>query len=132
MSKALSLLVGITLFAPFTDAAQRPNKSKNAVIIFQPDDRQVITDYFRSTSNLPPGLAKRGGNLPPGLQKQLRRNGQLPPGLEKRLNAFPYDLDRRLPRLPAMYRRGTIGDRAVIYDTKTNMILDMINIFAGR
>jgi len=37
-----------------------------------------------------------------------------------------------LPSLPTIYRRGTIGDRAVIYDTKTNTILDTINIFAGR
>src|SRR4249920_2452584 len=106
MRKALSLVIGIILFAPAIDAAQRPRKSKNAVIIFQPDDRQVITEYFRNTRNLPPGLAKRQGNLPPGLEKQLRRNGQLPPGLEKRLTAFPYDLDRRLPRLPTIYRRG--------------------------
>jgi len=132
MRKALFFVIGITLFVPAVGTAQRPHKSKNAVVIFQPDDRQVITEYFRNTRNLPPGLAKRGGNLPPGLEKQLRRNGQLPPGLEKRLTAFPYDLNRRLPPLPTIYHRGTIGDRAVIYDTKTNTILDMINIFAGR
>jgi len=131
MQKALSLVIGVTLFAPAIDASQRAHKSKNAVVIFQPDDRQVITEYFRNTRNLPPGLAKRRG-LPPGLEKQLRRNGQLPPGLEKRLTTFPYDLDRRLRPLPTTYRRGTIGDRAVIYDRETNTILDMINIFAGR
>jgi hypothetical protein len=122
----------MSLFVPAVQAAQKPHKSKNNAVIFQPDDRRVITEYFRNTSNLPPGLAKRGGNLPPGLQKQLRRNGQLPPGLEKRFTAFPGDLDRRLPRLPGTYRRGIIDDRAVIYDPATNTILDMINIFAGR
>jgi hypothetical protein len=132
MRRVLLPLFCITLFVPTLEAAQKAHKSKNGTVIFHPDDRRVITEYFRSTSNLPPGLAKRGGNLPPGLQKQLRRNGQLPPGLEKRFTAFPDDLDRRLPRLPGTYRRGTIGDRAVIYDPTTNTILDMINIFAGR
>jgi hypothetical protein len=132
MRKVLLSLVCLTLFVPAIQAAQKPHKSKNNGVIFHPDDRRVITEYFRNTSNLPPGLAKRGGNLPPGLQKQLRRNGQLPPGLEKRFTAFPDDLDRRLPRLPSSYRRGIIDDRAVIYDPSTNTILDMINIFAGR
>ncbi len=70
-------------------------------IIFTSHDRDIIRDYYGGgNSNLPPGLAKRGGNLPPGLQKHLERNGTLPPGLQKRLTPFPSDLERRLPRLP--------------------------------
>src|SRR5258705_7156046 len=111
----------------------RGKGKKKAKHDFDSQDREVITSYYSGRgSNLPPGLAKRGGNLPPGLQKQLRRNGQLPPGLEKRLSYFPDDLDRRLPRLPAIYRRGTIGNRAVIVDTTTNLILDTIDIFGRR
>src|SRR5262249_34475662 len=38
--------------------------------IFSERDRQTIRSYFRGRySNLPPGLAKRGGDLPPGLEK---------------------------------------------------------------
>src|SRR5512133_1393684 len=38
--------------------------------VFSERNRVIIHDYFRTNySNLPPGLAKRGGNLPPGLQK---------------------------------------------------------------
>jgi hypothetical protein len=118
MRRVLLSVICVTLFVPMMQAAQKPHKAKNSAV-FHPDDRRVITEYFRGTSNLPPGLAKRGGNLPPGLEKQLRRNGRLPPGLEKRFNAFPDDLDRRLPPLPSTYRRGTIGDRAVIYDPAT-------------
>src|SRR5262245_38028870 len=124
MRRTLSLLVCLVLFVPSLQAVQKPNKNKNSAIVFLPDDRRVINEYFRNTSNLPPGLAKRGGDLPPGLQKHIQRNGQLPPGLQKRLTPFPNDLDRRLPRLPSSYRRGTIGDSAVIYDPTTNRILD--------
>ena len=131
MRRTLSVLICIALFVPALQAAQKNNKANNGAIIFHPDDQQVIVEYFRNTSNLPPGLAKRGGNLPPGLQKQLQRNGHLPPGLEKRLTPFPEDLERRLPRLPTIYRRGTIGNRAVIVDA-ANLIIDIIDIVNRR
>lgn len=94
---------------------------------FSPHDRQVIEDYFRDYSNLPPGLAKRGGNLPPGLERQLRRNGSLPPGLEKRVQPFPARLTRELPTLPDGYSRVLLGMRAIILD-RANRIMDMMNI----
>ena len=132
MRRLLSLLICLALFVPVVQAEQKQkNNKKNGEIVFQPDDRRIIGDYFRNNRNLPPGLAKRNGDLPPGLQKQLRRNGHLPPGLEKRLAPFPDDLDGRLPRLPGIYRRGIIGDNAVIYDPTTNTILDMISLFSG-
>jgi hypothetical protein len=130
MRRALFTLVLLGLFAPAIHA-QKKNRDNDQSVIFHPRERQVITDYFRNNSNLPPGLAKRGNNLPPGLQKHLRRNGQLPPGLQKRLTGFPDDLERRLPTLPGIYRRGTIGNNAVIYDPTTMMILDMVEIFTG-
>jgi hypothetical protein len=131
MRKALTLLFCLVLFLPSLQAVQKQKKDKNSAIVFFPDDRRAINEYFRNTSNLPPGLAKRGGDLPPGLQKHLQRNGQLPPGLEKRLTPFPDDLDRRLPRLPSIYRRGTIGDNAIIYEPATNRIVDIIQLFTG-
>ena len=90
-------------------------------------DRDVIREYYRAVppSNLPPGLAKRGGDLPPGLEKQLRRNGHLPPGLEKKLYPFPVDLERRMPPLPPEYGRAFIGGHAVIYNKSTSLILDV-------
>jgi hypothetical protein len=109
--------------------AQKGNRTGSATIVFAPREQAIINEYFQAnTSSLPPGLAKRGGNLPPGLQKQLRRNGQLPPGLQKQFTAFPQDLDRRLAALPAPYQRGTIGDRAIIYNPTTAAILDVIQI----
>lgn len=41
---------------------------------------------------------------------------------------FPVDLERRLPPLPPIYRRGFLGDRAVIYDPATNVILDIFQL----
>jgi hypothetical protein len=93
---------------------------------FRPDDRTIIYDYYRQPSRLPPGLAKKNGQLPPGQAKKLQRNGRLPPGLEKKLQPFPVELDRRLPPLPAGCRRGLYEDQAVIYDTRSMAILDVV------
>jgi hypothetical protein len=100
---------------------------RHVSIVFSVHDREIIRDYYRHGSNLPPGLAKRGGNLPPGLAKQLQRNGTLPPGLQKRLTPFPTDLDRRLSPLPSIYRRGTIGGAVVIVDRRTQRIIDIVD-----
>lgn len=91
-------------------------------IIFNSRDREIIRDYYRGGSNLPPGLAKRGGNLPPGLQKQLRRNGTLPPGLQKRLYYFPDDLNARLSPLPYGYHRGIVDGALVIVDARWRIV----------
>jgi hypothetical protein len=97
-------------------------------IVFSSRDRDIIRDYYHNRySNLPPGLAKRDGNLPPGLQKHLERDGTLPPGLQKRLTPFPDDLERQLPRLPSIYRRGTIGVDVVILDRRTQRIVDIVH-----
>lgn len=139
--KFLTILVAVSLLGAVAQAQgkgkghnkQSGYNDDNAVsvhgsIIFSARDRDIIRDYYRGgNSNLPPGLAKRGGNLPPGLQKQLDRNGTLPPGLQKRLTPFPADLERRLPRLPDIYQRGSIGGSIVIIDRRTQRIMDVIH-----
>lgn len=72
---------------------------------------------------LPPGLAKRD-KLPPGLQKQLERNGKLPPGLQKK--AFPEDLKAKLPPPQPGTERAIVGNDAVLIDTATNVVLDVL------
>ena len=97
-------------------------------ITFGVHDRQIIRDYYQNQySNLPPGLAKRGGNLPPGLQKHLERDGTLPPGLQKRVSPFPAELEARLPRLPSGYGRVILGQIAIILDRRTQRIVDIIH-----
>jgi hypothetical protein len=108
---------------------EHAGKSVSVQAVFGDRDRQVIREYCsQPTSNLPPGLAKRGGQLPPGLEKQLRRNGQLPPGLQKKVQPFPVELERRLPPLPTNYARVCIGGRGLIVDAQFN-IVDIIDIF---
>src|SRR5687767_3178722 len=94
--------------------------------IFAPRDRDVIADYYSRRSGLPPGLAKRQGDLPPGLEKQLQRNGTLPPGLQKKLRPLPTDLERRLDRLPAGYRRGILDRHLIVYRAGTFEIGDTL------
>ena len=145
--KLTSTILGVILFLCSVHLATGADKGKGkakgkkshasvtavqvGVSIFSESDRQVIGQYVRglSTDSLPPGLAKRSGNLPPGLQKQLQRNGQLPPGLAKKIAAFPVELERRLPPLKPGLVRGVIEGRAVIYNAKTSVILDIFSIF---
>ena len=108
---------------------EHDGKSVSVQVVFGDRDRQVIREYCsKPSSNLPPGLAKRGGQLPPGLEKQLQRNGQLPPGLQKKVQPFPVELERRLPPLPTNYARVCIGGRGLIVDAQFN-IVDIIDIF---
>ena len=114
-------------------AANDDSRAPGGGPVFSERNRGVIRDYFRNPySNLPPGLAKRGGNLPPGLQKQLDRNGTLPPGLQKRMQPFPPDLVRQLPRLPADYEYGVVGPDAIILNSKTQRIIDIIHAVIGQ
>ncbi|HEX6880662.1 MAG TPA: hypothetical protein VF135_09885 [Terriglobales bacterium] len=105
--------------------------SVHASLVFGSHERDVIHNYYYGggNSNLPPGLAKRGGNLPPGLQKQIARNGTLPPGLQKRFTPFPPELERRLPPLPSGYRRGYIGGSLVIVNRNTQVVVDVVHDF---
>lgn len=105
---------------------RREGGGTTATLVFSPRDQRIIRDYYAgSTSNLPPGLAKRGGHLPPGLERQLQRNGTLPPGLQKRVEPFPAQLERQLPRLPSGYSRVYLEGRALILD-RNNKILDLM------
>ena len=88
---------------------------------FGPRDRDVISSYY-ADSNLPPGLAKRGGNLPPGLEKQLQRNGTLPPGLQKRVQPLPGSCEAQLPRLPRDWARVVLSGRIILLDPQQRIV----------
>ena len=101
-------------------------KNERVEVAFSIHDREIIRSYFREhPSDLPPGLAKRGGNLPPGLEKHLREGGTLPPGLQKRLRPCPVRLSRRLPPLPEGYSRKILGTQMLILDSM-NVIRDIM------
>lgn len=113
-----------------TGAAEH-DSTRVAVNIFAGGDREIIREYVAKypQGELPPGLAKRGGDLPPGLEKHLRKKGRLPPGLQRKVTALPLDLEGRLHPLEPGLRRGFLEGRAVIYNQKTAVVLDILDLF---
>jgi hypothetical protein len=88
-------------------------------VAFVSGDVVIIRDHY----------APRYRNLPPGLQKKVARGGQLPPGWQKKLEPFPVAIERRLTPLPSVYRRGVIDGHAVIYDSRSSVIVDLAVLF---
>jgi len=87
----------------------------------QPHDVRVITEYY----------APRPVSLPPGLAKKYYRTGQLPPGWQKKMRPFPVAVERQLVMLPPDYRRGYIDGYAVVYNPRTQVVIDIAAVF-GR
>jgi hypothetical protein len=73
--------------------------------------------------------APRYRNLPPGLQKKTARGRQLPPGWQKKFEPFPVVVEHQLPSLPPGYGRGVLDGHAVIYNARTNVIVDLVVLF---
>ncbi len=135
--QATLILVGCSLALPGKSASPPPSSQRVSVsgavqLFFSNHDQRVIQQYVESSpNNLPPGLAKRGGNLPPGLEKHLQRNGTLPPGLQKRIQPFPEELDRQLPRLPRGYARVILEGHVMILGPN-NVIADIFFVRGGE
>jgi hypothetical protein len=93
-------------------------------VVFSDQDRVLIRDYYGPPPRgLPPGLAKKG-KVPPGHAWRMQRHAPLPP--EAAWQPLPYDLDRRLSRLPEGYARVIVGGDVGIMDTRTRMVLDVV------
>ncbi len=88
-------------------------------VSFSTADVKIIREHY----------ATRYRNLPPGLRKKLARGGQLPPGWQKKYEPFPTALEHRLPRLAPEYHRGVIDGHAVIYNSKTSVVIDVAVLF---
>ncbi len=106
-----------------TDQAPAKDKGADAAVSvqvrFAPSEVTVLRTHY----------APRYRNLPPGLQKKVARGGQLPPGWQKKFEPFPVEVERQLPPLPDGCRRGVIDAHAVIYNTRTNVIVDVAVLF---
>ena len=87
-------------------------------VSFGPNDVQVIQQYYRA----------HAVSLPPGLQKKLARGKRLPPGWQKKLQPFPSDIDVRLGPPCGYCGRGMIDGYGVIYDKKTAILLDIVQL----
>ena len=99
----------------------RDGGRRAAVCYFEPRDAHVITEYY----------APRYRNLPPGLAKKFNRTGHLPPGWQRKMAPIPVVVERQLVVLPADYRRGVIDGYAVVYNPRTQVIVDIMAVF-GR
>ena len=112
-----------------TASAVRLNSASSSLFSgFGPDERRLITSWFRDSNNvstLSPALAKQE-RLAPGLQKQLTPNATLPPGLERKGEPLPRALETRLSRLPGGRRRVVVGRNVILLDISTSMIVDII------
>jgi hypothetical protein len=86
---------------------------------FSTGDVRVIREYYEP----------RYRSLPPGLQKKLSRGGSLPPGWRKKIEPMPVVVERELVVLPTDYRRGVIDGHAVIYNPRTQVIIDVAVLF---
>lgn len=135
MKRFLILPLSALIALGVAQAAQKPGKGNGkgrgkpaAVAVFRSPDRGMIADYYARSGGLPPGIAKKD-DLPPGLAKQLRRNGTLPPGLQKKVMPLPMDLEEQLPPCPPYVRRGLLGGMAVMWNSRSGLILDAFVAF---
>jgi hypothetical protein len=96
-----------------------PDPALSVHVVFAASEVTVLREHYRP----------RYANLPPGLQKKVAHGGQLPPGWQKKFEPFPMTLERQLPALPEGCRRGVIDGHAVIYNSKTNVIIDVAVLF---
>lgn len=90
-------------------------------IRFSSNDLNIIVDWF-SRDYSPTRYVMR--DLPPGIERQIRTRGHYPPGL--RMRAMPPELLRVLPPAPRGYDRVLIGNDAVMIDTTSGAIVDII------
>ena len=86
---------------------------------FSTGDIRVIRNYYEP----------RYKSLPPGLRKKLNRGGSLPPGWQKKIQPMPVVVERELVVLPTGYRRGVIDGHVVIYNPRTQVMIDVAVLF---
>jgi hypothetical protein len=86
---------------------------------FRTEDRALLSRYYPVRS------------LPPGLRKKYARTGTLPPGWQKRLQPLPVTVIQQLPPLPPNCERGYVDGYAVVYDRRTRVILDTVDLIGA-
>ena len=120
---ALAGLAGCETY-PYYGDARVHDRDYDVHVVFSDRDRSIIRDYYHSHyRSLPPGLAKKG-KVPPGHAFKLQRHQGLPPGVT--WEYLPADVERRLSRLPEGYVRVVIGADVAILQTRTRIVLDVI------
>ena len=139
MKRLLCMVIGAILIQTTAAAAPPNDKNKNkghskqeTVSTAARTDTQVAVHAIFNTTDvriIREHYAPRYRNLPPGLRKKVARGGALPPGWQKKYEPFPDELEHRLVRLSPEYRRGVFDGHAVIYDRRSNVIVDVAVLF---
>jgi len=119
LSVVLMLAASVVVVDAQRAHASGSQLSGSVHVVFSTEDVRVIREYY----------APRYRSLPPGLQKKYARTGQLPPGWQKKMQPLAPVVERRLVALPAGYSRGIVDGRAVIYDDRTHVMVDMAVVF---
>lgn len=102
------------------DDEERPRgHAKGHVQYFRPEDRVILSQYYPVQS------------LPPGLRKKYARTGTLPPGWQKRVQPLPVAVVEQLPPPPLNCERGYVDGYAVVYDRRTRVILDTVDLIGA-
>ena len=100
-------------------SADTPERRVTVQVAFGAADVRIIRDHYTPQYR----------NLPPGLRKKVARGKPLPPGWQKKYQPFPVALERRLEPLAPEYRRGVFDGHAVIYNSRTNTVIDVAVLF---
>lgn len=87
---------------------------------FRDSDYGVLRQYYSGPTNLPPGL-----------RKKYYRTGTLPPGWEKRFQPMPPVVVQQLPPVPEYCERGYVDGYAVVYDKRTRIIIDTVDLIGA-
>ena len=92
---------------------------------------QVITGWYQQNPSYRPHPGRgrgrgHGGGYPPGWDKQLRRHAIVPVSLRTYYEPAPIALVRTLPRLPRGYEYAVIGNRMVVLERPSWVVLDVI------
>jgi hypothetical protein len=127
----VGLFVGGAVLGADKPGKQKKHKGARQAVVQEERSSVSVHVAFgsREVEIMRTHYAPRYRSLPPGLAKKYARTGQLPPGWQKKMEPMPVAVERELIVLPAPYRRGVIDGHAVIYNSRTNVIIDVAVLF---
>ena len=99
--------------ATHATTADRPDSHVNVHVVFGSGDVTLIREHYAHMIK----------------PEHVIASGALPPGWRKKFEPFPVALERRLVVLPSPYRRGVIDGHAVIYNSRSNVVVDVAVLF---
>ena len=121
-NRALVFLTLLSTVALSTSVWAKPRHQHHSGFCYFGDkDVEVLGAYYEPQVR----------NLPPGLAKKYARTGKLPPGWQKKMQPVPVVVERQLAPLPSGYRRGVVDGFAVVYNSRTGLMVDMVALFGS-